>query len=103
MPQTDHLALCSDETKKEFTDLFNFAKAKGAIDESSRGYYGQRFAADPHGTRRDLDLQIAGAVFSKSGQSLREAEVHDLAGYPQVSAGSDTDYPQSWVPKASHA
>lgn len=103
MPQTDHLALCTEEMKKEFTDLFAFAKAKGAVDENDRNHYGQRFAADAHGTRRELDLLVAGAVFAKSGQSLREAEVHDLPGYPQVSAGSDTDYPQSWVPTASRA
>lgn len=101
MPQTDHLALCSKEVRHEFTDLFNFAKSKDALAETAREHYGQRFAADPDGTRRQIDLLISGAVHRKIGTAATHVNVREMPGYPSVDPGSDMSYPSAWLPEVA--
>jgi hypothetical protein len=97
MPQTDLMSLASPETEKEFSDLFAFAKKEGAVAETSRPHYRQRFAADPFNTRREIDLLIQGALFATQGHDAAHIVVREMPGYPTVSAPADVAYPESWV------
>lgn len=97
MPTTDLMQLTSPEVRKEFSDLFAFAKKEGAVNETMRPHYAQRFASAPFETRREIDMLIAGAKFAEMGTAAAHLVVEDLPGYPKVSAPDATSYPTSWV------
>jgi hypothetical protein len=97
MPQTDLFALSSPEVQKEFNDLFAFAKKEGALNDTCRDHYAQRFAADPHGTRQEIDTMISGALQGKVGLDAVHVSVREMPGYPNVSPSDATAYPESWV------
>lgn len=99
--RTDLMELSSPEVKKEFDDLFRFAKKQGALNNNVRPHYEQRFASDPFGTRQVIDTLIAGSLFSKVGTAACHVDVQEMPGYPKVSPESGTDYPQSWVGRSS--
>lgn len=97
MPLTDHMALAEPEIKKQFDDLFAFAKKEGAVEEGNRAHYSQRFAGNPFDTRREIDMLIAGAKYRDLGLDAVHIVVRDLPGYPGIEKAGDTDYPESWI------
>lgn len=97
MPDTDLLALCSAEVRREFNDLFSFAVSQGIAPATSRGHYARRFAADAFGVRREFDQLLAGKQFEKVGTEAVHVDVREIPGYPSVSPSDETAYPESWV------
>lgn len=100
---TDLMELTSPEVRKEFNDIFEFAKKEGAVAELTRPHFAQRFAADPYGTRREIDQAIAGHLHETLGNAAVHVDVHEMPGYPVVSPDTSTAYPNSWVPEVSNA
>jgi hypothetical protein len=100
VPATDYMELASPDVRKEFKDLFAFAKKQGVLNEANRNHYSQRFAADPFGTRREIDLLIAGKQHSDLGTAAAHIEVQDLPGYPKPEPSDGLAYPEQWVPGA---
>lgn len=97
MPMTDLMALAPPETRKEFDDLFAFAKKEGGVNETMRPHYRQAFANAPFDTRREIDSMIAGAKYAELGTAAAHLVVQDLPGYPKPVVPDDASYPSHWV------
>ena len=57
--ETDPLALCPPEVRAEFESLFQDAKARGVVDVNARAHYAARFASDPYGLTRELEMTVS--------------------------------------------
>lgn len=63
---TDHLWLAGEATQAEFSRVFDWAVAEGAVRADERVFYGQRFAAAPLDVTRGFEMEIAAKLSAES-------------------------------------
>jgi hypothetical protein len=95
MPETDLMQLAAPSVRQDFDRLFSFASRHGVVNAGDRAHYSRRYATDPHGTRREIEMHVAGTITAKHGAIAQLSDVRALAEYPDATLpGDPTVYPE---------
>jgi hypothetical protein len=75
--------------RADFSRLFTFAYRRGTVQAGDREHFSRRYANDPYGTRRELEMRVAGTISADHGAVAQIKDVHCLPDYPAATLPDD--------------